>query len=92
MADPKPGAEAQKEHPAPLIASERLHSSIIDHLDRTPEGLGEIKSDPAAAQIVGLVEGTPMDHGPRKADRDAAILPVLSDVLNIPYHFACGHA
>ena len=52
----------------PLVASERLHGSIIDNLDRTPECLAEVKPDPAGSQVVGLEEGTSMDHGPWIAD------------------------
>ena len=88
---PEPRAEAQKEHAAPLVASERLHGSIIDNLDWTPECLAEIKSDPAAAQVVWLVEGASVDYRPGIADRDEAIVPVFGDALHIPHHFTGGH-
>src|SRR5262245_63928807 len=42
----EPGAQAQKEQHAALIAPQRLHGRIIDELDGAPEGSFEIKPDP----------------------------------------------
>src|SRR6266581_1872128 len=83
----QPGAEAQKEHPSPLVTSEGLHGSIIGNLDRTTECLAEIKPNPAGAHIVWLAKGTSMDHGTGISDRNAVILPVPGDALHIPHHF-----
>src|ERR1019366_2342106 len=88
---PESGAEAQKQHPASLVASESLHSGVIDNLDGTVERLAEIESDPAAAKIVGLVHGVSVNDGTRIADRHAVILPALGEALDIPYHFGGGH-
>src|SRR5665213_3905786 len=88
---PEPRAEAQKTHAAAFVASERLHSSVIDNLNWRPECLVEIKSDPAAAQVVWLVEGASMDYRPWIAYRDEAILPIFGDALHIAHHFTGGH-
>ena len=57
----------------------------------TPECLAEIKFDPAAAQVVWLVEGASMDYRPWITDRDEPIRPIFGDTLHIPHHFTGGH-
>ena len=88
---PEPGAEAQKEHAAALVASQCLHGSIIDHLNRTAECLAEVESDPAAAKVVGLVDRASMNYRTWIADRHAVIFPILGDTLHISHHHAGGH-
>src|SRR5579863_5136789 len=88
---PEAGTETQKEHPAAFVASEGLHGGVIDHLDRTPECLGEIKSNPAAAEIVRFVHRTPVDHGSRVTDGDDVVLPILHQALYISHHSSCRH-
>src|SRR2546427_3067885 len=83
---PEPGTEAQEEHPAPFVAPERLHGRVIDNFDRTAECLAEIKSNPAAAEIVGFTHRTSVDHRSRITDRDYVILPILHDTLYISHH------
>src|SRR6187455_2667596 len=78
-------------HPSPLIASEGLHGSIIDNLDRITECLTKIKTNPAAAQIVWLAKWPSMDHRAGVSDRDGLILPVLSNAFHIANHFVWRH-
>lgn len=49
---------------AALVASESLHSGVINNLNGTVERFAEIQSNPAAAEIVGLVHGVSMNDGP----------------------------
>jgi len=88
---PDSGAEAQKEHAAAVIASQRLHGSIIDNLNWTTEGPWRSQIRPARTKVVGFVERASVVHGAWIADRDEAIFPILGDALHISYHFARSH-
>src|SRR5262249_5443428 len=48
------GAQAEKEHATALVAAECWHRRVVDHLDRLPEGGGEVEADPARPEIAGL--------------------------------------
>ena len=49
-AETSPQAE-EKQFPA-LIASQRLHSRIIDELQRAPERLSKVKPDPPSREVM----------------------------------------
>ena len=51
------GAEAEEEHLAALVAAQRLHRGIVDHLDRTPEGGLEVEADPSLPRLRGSATG-----------------------------------
>jgi hypothetical protein len=68
---PEPTAEAQEEDAATLVAFEGLHGSIIDNFDST-ESFAKVKSNPAIAQVVGLVERASMDRRPCQSDHRAS--------------------
>ena len=48
------GAESEEEHAAALVAAERLHGGVVDHLHRAAEGGGEIEADPTGPEIVRI--------------------------------------
>ena len=62
------GPQAQKKHLAAFIASQSLHGRVIDDLDRAPECLFKIKSDPSGAQVMRLRDRAAMENRPRVAD------------------------
>jgi hypothetical protein len=83
--------ETEKKHTPTFIAPESLHRSVIDHFDRTPKRLVEIKTHPATAQIVRLSHRTSVDHRPWETDGDTIILPTAGNPLCVSHHLGSGH-
>src|SRR6185503_11615890 len=48
----KTRSQAQEQHPAALVAADRLHQRIVDDLRRAGEGLFEIETGPPETEIV----------------------------------------
>ena len=69
------GTQAEEKHLAAFVASQSLHGSVVDHLDRTPECSSKIKSDPALPQIIGFGNRSIVKNSPRITNRDRVIFP-----------------
>src|ERR1700760_1175070 len=87
----KAGAEPKKQHLAALIASQCLHCRVVDDFHGDTECAGEIKPDPAAAQIPWFSYWPPAQHGPRITNRDDIIGPAIGDLLNAGDHLLRRH-
>src|SRR5258706_14269308 len=48
------GAQAEKKHSSAFVNAKRLHSRIIQNLDRPAESFLEVESYPSAPQVVRL--------------------------------------
>src|SRR5215510_7489896 len=77
----EPGAQAQKEHHAALIAPQRLHGRIIDELDGIPEGSWEVKHDPTRAEVMRFGHHVTLEYQPRVANRYHIIRPLPESSL-----------
>src|SRR5215510_15167579 len=82
----EPGAQAQKEQYAALIAPQSLHGRIIDELDGTPEGSFEVKPDPTRAEVMRFGHHMTLEYQPRVANRYHIILPLPSEFLDSGNH------
>src|SRR5262245_24400165 len=85
----EPGAQAQKEHHAALIAPQRLHGRIIDELDGIPEGSLEVKPDPTRAEVMRFGHHVTLEYQPRVAYRYHIIRPLPGELLDSGNHL-CG--
>src|SRR4030095_14623261 len=85
---PKTGPQAQEEHPAALVAPQRLHGRVVDDLHGAPEGGAIVEADPTLAEVVRLCHGPPVEHGARIAERHRVIVPPASELLGARDH--CG--
>ena len=63
-------------HPAPFVASERLHTGVVHDFDRSIEFLGIGEFDPAIAEIVRLLRWVAVEHVAGIADGDAIVMPI----------------
>src|SRR5262249_59062666 len=82
----EPRSKAQKEHLAPLVASQRLHSGIVDDLHGTTECLSKIEPDPSASQVVWFGNRPAVENRPGIADRDPLIRPPSGELLDSGHH------
>src|SRR5215475_2051355 len=88
---PEPGSETQEKQMTALVASERLHRSIIDDFHRTPESGLKVETDPAFSEIVGFHNRPALENGPGIANGYYVILPVRRDLLNSGNHLCRRH-
>ena len=65
----EPGAEAEEEHAAALVAAQRLHGGVVDHSHGTPERLLEVEPDPSISQVPRFRHGLAVEHRPGISDR-----------------------
>src|SRR5262245_44789193 len=63
-------AQSEKEQLPALVASERLHRSIVDNPDGATECLSKIESDPAATQVMRFCNRMTVQDRSRITDRD----------------------
>jgi hypothetical protein len=75
-------AEAEEEHAPALVAAERLHRRVVQDAHRLAEGLAEIESHPAPAEVPGLGDRLAVQHRAGIADRDDVVAPVRGELLD----------
>lgn len=71
------GTEAEEEHGAALVASERLHRGVVHDPGGRAEGRLEVESDPSRAEVEGLRDHPAVVHRGRDADGHDIEAPVL---------------
>src|SRR6516165_3778495 len=79
-------SQAQEEHPAALVASERLHGRIIDNFDRAPKRCSKVKPHPTRGEVVRFDNRTVMEHWSWVAHRYHVILPLPGKLLDARDH------
>src|SRR6266404_8672172 len=80
-------SKPQKKHTSPVIISQCLHGCVIDYFDRTIKGFHKIKTYPATAQIVWLIDDVIMHYRPWITDGYYVYPPVSSMFFDSRYHF-----
>src|SRR5271168_4568796 len=78
---PQPGPQAEKEHPAALIAAEGLHRRVIHDLHRPLERRLEVEADPARAEVVRFGHRSVVEHRPRVTHGHVVILQSFASAL-----------
>jgi hypothetical protein len=72
----KTRSQAEKEHSLIVVASQRLHRSVVDNFDwPLAKGLLEVKANSSSREMVWLGQDTPMHDGPRIAYRYHIVFP-----------------
>src|SRR5262249_55841793 len=84
-------AQSEKEQLPALVASERLHRSIVDNPDGATECLSKIESDPAATQVMRFCNRMTVQDRSRITDRDHVERPSPLQFSNICYHLLRLH-
>src|SRR6516225_5568545 len=87
----KARTQAKEQHASTLVAAQRLHGGVINHLDRASESLLEVKPDPAGSEVVRIVEDTALQHRSRIPDRDGLVLPFGGELLDLGHHLLGCH-
>src|SRR5262249_34443834 len=82
----KARSQAEKEHRAAAIASQRLHGSIINDPHGTPEGGFEIETDPALCKVTRLGDRPIEANPPGVTDRHEVIFPVFRQLFYVGNH------
>ena len=86
----KARTQAKEQHASTLVASQRLHGGVVNHLDRASERFLEVEPHPAGSQVVWIVKNTALQHRSRISDRDGVELPFGSELLDLGHHlFGC---
>src|SRR6266404_4544274 len=74
--------QTEKEHATGAVASERLHSSVINDLHRNAERFIEIESDPAFAEVGWIVQRLSIHDRSRITDRNHVVVPTVGCLLD----------
>src|SRR5262249_26668028 len=77
-----PRSEAQKEHRAAPVASQRLHGCIIDDLHRTLKGRFEVETDPALSKVSRLHDRPIGADQSGVTDGHRVVFPVFSELFH----------
>src|SRR5579863_1507036 len=85
------GAEAEKQHPATLVAADGLHRRVVDQFHRHAERFVEIEADPSATEIVWLAQWAAVDDRAGVTERDAVVIPALGFLFDDFDSFLRGH-
>ena len=83
-AEPSAGAQAEEQHPAAVVAAQRLHGGVVDDPHRPFERGGEVEADPAGAEVARLGPRAVVADLAGVADRDGAVLPVRARCASPP--------
>src|SRR5262245_16501737 len=65
---PKSRPESEKEHPAAVVAAERLHGCVIDDTHRFAQRFLEVECHPAFTEMFWLAYDSTVAHGGRKPE------------------------
>jgi hypothetical protein len=84
------GAEPEKQHPAALVAAERLHRGVVHDLRRLAERVFEVEPDPPGAQVHRLGGHSAAVYRRGDSDRDGVVGPVQGHVEDAVDHPPAG--
>ena len=85
------GAQAEEEHAAAVVASERLHDRVVHDLRRSAERALEVEVDPAFAKVGGLQNRPVAPDRHRDADAHDVPRPALGRHAHLLDHVAGRH-
>ena len=74
----EPGAEPEEEHPAALVAADRLHGCVVDDPRRLAERALVVEADPARPQVDRLGDQLAAAHRCGDADADDVPRPAVA--------------
>src|SRR5262249_109366 len=87
----EPRAEAEKQHPASMIASQGLHGCIVDDPYRLSKMACEVVVHPPRSQVGGLQNRFAVHYRARITDGNEIVIPFLCRFENCLHHLSGGH-
>ena len=83
---PDGGAQAQKEHPAAVVAAQGLQAGVVHQPHGLAQRGGEMVADPAGAEIRRVFDGAAAADARGQAEGDGFVLPVFDGFQGLLDH------
>src|SRR5262249_48909034 len=80
------GTQTEEEHLSALVASQSLHSGIIDDFDGANKSRFEVEPGPPASEVIRVRKRSISDDQPGIADGYGIILPIAGKLLDARDH------